>query len=428
MTVYKDKQRFYYKKTSASWTGLQYRFHNAPALPVLFLSWLVLSWTFTPLITQALKSNPAVVYSNPGSYPGGNKNTMPKAFQMSMTQTATITGTYQDKKNNPIKNAQIEYTREGQIIASDVTDENGQYEMDVLMVGITNLENEQEEFLKQNKPNPFTSQTTIEANIEEEGIISIYDLNGKLQARQALEEQENYTLQWDKPTGIYIYNLTTNNKTESKKMIFQENTNAQITITTNNSAIKTTMKNWTSTQDTLKYQKDNTTTINQPIELQGDTTILQTGNPGPNEYNPIPNTNGLQGDTLEWNLQTHVYNDEETSQYTTTTPETWISNDTLYHIIQAGTNPVNVKATDLTDPNLEIMINFNVTSTGTSNQPPVAVDDNAGVDEDNDVTIDVLTNDYDPDGSLIPSSVAVINAPAHGVTNVNANGSIVYTP
>lgn len=63
------------------------------------------------------------------------------------------------------------------------------------------------------------------------------------------------------------------------------------------------------------------------------------------------------------------------------------------------------------------------------NDPPVALPDAATTDEDTPVTIDVLANDSDVDGELVPSSVRVIVPPAHGTASVNpADGSVAYTP
>jgi large repetitive protein len=66
---------------------------------------------------------------------------------------------------------------------------------------------------------------------------------------------------------------------------------------------------------------------------------------------------------------------------------------------------------------------------GSVNDPPVAVDDEATTDEDKAVTIAVLDNDSDSDGSLDPATVIVTNAPAHGKTTlVPSTGEITYTP
>ncbi|MCK5247035.1 hypothetical protein KAR02_09060, partial [Candidatus Bipolaricaulota bacterium] len=48
-----------------------------------------------------------------------------------------------------------------------------------------------------------------------------------------------------------------------------------------------------------------------------------------------------------------------------------------------------------------------------TNDGPTALDDHSETDENESVCIDILANDSDPDGSLNPSSVAIIQDPAH---------------
>ncbi|RMH20893.1 MAG: tandem-95 repeat protein [Acidobacteria bacterium] len=63
------------------------------------------------------------------------------------------------------------------------------------------------------------------------------------------------------------------------------------------------------------------------------------------------------------------------------------------------------------------------------NDPPAAADDAATTDEDVAVAIDVLANDADADGTLVPSSVAVLSAPSIGSTSVDvATGVVTYAP
>ena len=66
-----------------------------------------------------------------------------------------------------------------------------------------------------------------------------------------------------------------------------------------------------------------------------------------------------------------------------------------------------------------------------ANQPPVANDDFASVMANgNGVTINVLSNDFDPDGTLMPATVNIGAKPAAkgAKATVNANGTITYTP
>ncbi len=58
--------------------------------------------------------------------------------------------------------------------------------------------------------------------------------------------------------------------------------------------------------------------------------------------------------------------------------------------------------------------------------PPVAVDDSTIVPVNNSVVIDVLANDTDPDGDIVPGSVVIVTAPVDGTATVNPDGTISY--
>ena len=60
------------------------------------------------------------------------------------------------------------------------------------------------------------------------------------------------------------------------------------------------------------------------------------------------------------------------------------------------------------------------------NQPPVANDDTATVNEDGATDVAVLANDTDPNGD--PRTVTGATNPPHGTTSVNANGTVHYVP
>ncbi|HGY56500.1 MAG TPA: tandem-95 repeat protein [Caldithrix abyssi] len=62
----------------------------------------------------------------------------------------------------------------------------------------------------------------------------------------------------------------------------------------------------------------------------------------------------------------------------------------------------------------------------TVNGNPVAGDDNGVTDEDASVTINVLTNDSDPEGD--PLTISSVGNPAHGSAQVSGDSSIQYTP
>jgi hypothetical protein len=97
--------------------------------------------------------------------------------------------------------------------------------------------------------------------------------------------------------------------------------------------------------------------------------------------------------TSSWNQVTHVYN-------------------------SAGTYTVRAEVMDEWRALAWKEITLNV------NTPPVAGNDAAQVEANHAVTIDVLANDYDPDGHAI--SISSVTAPAQG-TAEKAGGAVLYT-
>ncbi|MEZ4514739.1 MAG: Ig-like domain-containing protein [Chloroflexota bacterium] len=63
------------------------------------------------------------------------------------------------------------------------------------------------------------------------------------------------------------------------------------------------------------------------------------------------------------------------------------------------------------------------------NLRPRAVDDVASTEVETAVSINILANDSDPDGSLDPSTVTIIAQPSHGTLSVDpSSGVVTYTP
>jgi Bacterial Ig domain len=63
-----------------------------------------------------------------------------------------------------------------------------------------------------------------------------------------------------------------------------------------------------------------------------------------------------------------------------------------------------------------------------SNVSPVAAADSASSTNDAPVTINVLTNDSETDGTIDTTSVQIVSQPAHGSVSVSNTGSVTYTP
>ncbi|HHN48514.1 MAG TPA: hypothetical protein ENN08_06255 [Bacteroidales bacterium] len=119
-------------------------------------------------------------------------------------QLITIDGQYLDNKGNPITNADVEYFRDGTLMDDDITNANGQFELNVLVNGVGEepIFQENKEPLSQNYPNPFLKQTIIDANIQHPGELNIYDVAGRKVAELDLPEKGRYKISWGSDKAV----------------------------------------------------------------------------------------------------------------------------------------------------------------------------------------------------------------------------------
>jgi lysophospholipase L1-like esterase len=62
------------------------------------------------------------------------------------------------------------------------------------------------------------------------------------------------------------------------------------------------------------------------------------------------------------------------------------------------------------------------------NSPPVAQNDSASTPASTPVKINVVSNDSDSDGAIVPNTVTLVKLPASGSINNHRDGTITYTP
>ncbi|MBS0267227.1 MAG: VCBS repeat-containing protein, partial [Planctomycetes bacterium] len=97
----------------------------------------------------------------------------------------------------------------------------------------------------------------------------------------------------------------------------------------------------------------------------------------------------------------------------------------LGHIYSTpGVYTVATSVTDEFGNTTEHFVVVNVSA----NQSPLAVDDVLNVNEDTSGIVNVVGNDSDSDGPVVPVSVAVITDVLHGTLVNNGNGTLTYTP
>ena len=93
--------------------------------------------------------------------------------------------------------------------------------------------------------------------------------------------------------------------------------------------------------------------------------------------------------------------------------------------VQSGVFSITIRVTDDGTPALDDSETIEVTVSETVNNPPVAQDDVAIVNEDSSVIIDVISNDSDLDGDIL--TLSEVSNPERGVATIVGN-EISYTP
>jgi VCBS repeat-containing protein len=133
----------------------------------------------------------------------------------------------------------------------------------------------------------------------------------------------------------------------------------------------------------------------------------------------LGNDTDVDGDQLTAVLNTDVtggtltLNSDGSFDYT---PDAGTTGDSFIYFANDGTVNSSLAAT------------VTITVVSAANQPPVAANDTATTKKNAAVDINVIANDYDPDGFIFPGSVVVISSPANGTVVNNANGTVTYTP
>lgn len=92
-----------------------------------------------------------------------------------------------------------------------------------------------------------------------------------------------------------------------------------------------------------------------------------------------------------------------------------------------GDGAVSEAIFDLYKENLSLVLLYNAEEDLEINDPPVAVTDEATTWVNLTIDMDVLANDTDPDGEIIPSTLEIISGGSHGTSSI-VDGKIRYIP
>ena len=253
----------------------------------------------------------------------------------SIASTIGYTGIIKDKKGNtPQENINIEWTNQEK---TTTMNEQGEFTIETIITNIKDHELTKNYELKQNYPNPFNPSTNIEIQTTEPGKITIHDILGRTINEINIPTPGQHTIKWGGTnkqgktvaSGTYIYKLTTNKHTQTKKMTVLEggNTGLEI-IKTNNQTLK---KQANTATDTLKIKGENITNKEKHYKRTTGTTNIGTItiNTGPRIIKEIPTQNTYTEDTLRINLNNHFYNDEQGLYLLSTYKNFEIEQDTI---------------------------------------------------------------------------------------------------
>jgi hypothetical protein len=90
-----------------------------------------------------------------------------------------------------------------------------------------------------------------------------------------------------------------------------------------------------------------------------------------------------------------------------------------------GSDSFTYKANDSKADSNAATVGITVTP---ANDTPVANDDQKTTPKNKPVTINVVSNDTDVDGSINPGTVVIGTQPTNGTTSINGNGTVTYSP
>ena len=336
---------------------------------------------------------------------------------VALASSVEISGTYQDKKGNAIEESVVEVLRDGSRQDSTQTSSNGFFSVQITETAVEPDNTLASDYLLgDNYPNPFNPLTTFKVETLSDGSVSVYDITGRLVDRINLPNPGEYDLTWgggdrygrSVSSGVYIYVLEADGRRESKKMTLLDGGSGEgLNIVGgqpkySNGLFKAT------TQDVIRFNKDNTTPLELSFNSVGQDTSLGAvvGNVGPEILSQIPVQEINVGDTARVDLEGHVYNDDE---------NIFATNDSLFQIEGGelifttqddGTYEATITIKDSMDSNLEDSLEVLV-EVSQPNRPPEQIETlpDMTVDEDQSLEIDLSSYVSDPDNDSLMYSV-----------------------
>ena len=358
--------------------------------------------------------------------------------------TFNISGDYDDQVGAGIEGAIVQHIRNGEAISQGIVAEDGSFDFETTVpTGLQEIYGPDFDMLKLAGSNPVGHNgTKLKVMMPEDGTLNLHDINGNLVSKIDLDGHKEYLFSWggqNLPPGLYIAKVVDKDGNHDEIKLSLLNSNGQnLEQISDSYLVPGNFKNMMLDTDTLRFLRPNTaTTLDYAFshdKVDVDVGAVE-GNVGPEKLQEL----GIHYVNVSTNLSVELndfFRNDELSEFSTTNSSIYFLGSSLIYDSPTTEDTIvaTITARDITDPSLdeqssEITI---ITQEGSANQAPVAVDDEAIGDEDQDLDISVLLNDYDPDGNLAPETLNTsgLLEPQHGtITNINLEtGVISYTP
>ena len=350
------------------------------------------------------------------------------------TDTATVTITVDPQNDVPVANDDGATTPEDTDVAIDVLGNDSDVDGDSLTVSsvtqppngtVTNNGTDVTYSPNTNFNGTDTFNYTInDGNGGTATAIVTVNVGGTNDPPVAGDDSDNTTNE-DNPITIQV--LSNDIDPDGDSLNVASTTNpANGTVTNNgNSVTYTPDPNFNGT-DTFNYTVEDgnggtdTATVTITVDPQNDVPVANDdGATTPEDtdvtIDVLNNDSDVDGDSLTVSSVTQPSNGRVTNNNTDVT----YSPNTNFN----GTDTFNYTINDGNGGTATAIVTVNV---GGTNDPPVAGDDSGNTtNEDNPITIQVLSNDIDPDGDSL--NVASATSPANGTVTNNGN-NVTYTP
>ncbi len=229
----------------------------------------------------------------------------------------TITGTYLDKKNNPIAGASVEYFSNIIQLDSTTTNESGIFYLHINTVGIETETLPDRFQLGRNYPNPFNPETCIPVSAPYPVTLSLFNIRGQLIDKINIPVGR-YDIVWGgldrngKPVGagIYFLLLEGNDVRLSRRItLLDGGGQSRLRIEKHQSTVRQSGLAKAGAIDEIHFFKPNTSIkILQLMSPAQDTSLgVITGNVGPSILQSIEYDSCYIDEYRDWDLNSMIY-------------------------------------------------------------------------------------------------------------------------